>query len=153
MGVALGFNTPRENRAFAHWVVQKYRQLVVQRHGKVKWSHVKGHGEHKWNDVVDDLATGGASKGAFTSSVPGKVLNRTKLDGGLFTIKYRLGCNVIAEIKLVTQEWGWDVIEPLRQTPRLDTQVDFAEYWVIQAGKPPDQASNLTCMVLGKKTE
>ena len=36
MGVALGDNTPRENRELAQWAKQKYRELVVQRQGKVK---------------------------------------------------------------------------------------------------------------------
>ena len=58
--VAIGDNTPSANKKLAEWVVKMYGASKRQRRGKVKWLHVSGHSDHKWNDVVDSLATEGA---------------------------------------------------------------------------------------------
>ena len=81
MGIVIGDCRPKRNKALATWVRTTYQKLLEQRGGNVKWSHVKGHSSHRWNDVVDDLATKGACLGAFGGIVVGKTWAQTRLDG------------------------------------------------------------------------
>ena len=62
MSTAIGDTRPEKNTELAHTVRRLYLTLLKQRKGAVKWSHVKGHSEHKWNNVADELADAGASE-------------------------------------------------------------------------------------------
>ena len=146
MGVTIGDYRPKRNKALATWVRTLYHKLLVKRKGNVKWSHVKGHSTHKWNDVVDELATRGTCVGAFGSTIPGKDWARTRLDGELHPIKTRLGMEAQLEIKISKQEEGWLVIESLKAAPEHIQTIRDKNTWIVQAAHSPQQYENLTCV-------
>ena len=84
MGIALGDVTPRENLELSRVVQTLYRCLREARGGKVGWSHVKGHSGHKWNDLVDELATRGSKSAQGQAGVPGYTWALTRHDGRLW---------------------------------------------------------------------
>ena len=150
MGVAIGDNTPSANKKLAEWVVRMYGALKRQRKGKVRWLHVKGHSEHKWNDVVDNLATAGAEGGCFSSSIPGKAWRKTRLDGELQPHKTRVGCGVIVEIRLVNSNEGRFIKERILPSNQaispIGNAIDYSKVWRAWAGNPPQHHNNLACM-------
>ena len=84
MGIALGDVTPRENLELTRVVQTLYRCLLETRGGNVGWSHVKGHSDHKWNDLVDELATRGSKCAQGQAGVPGYTWALTRHDGRLW---------------------------------------------------------------------
>jgi ribonuclease HI len=77
MGIALGGDgTPqgeRKHQELTRVVRALYMYLCLydRRGGRVGWAHVKGHSDHKWNDLVDELATRGSKCPQGQAGVPG----------------------------------------------------------------------------------
>ena len=139
MGVAIGDCRPKRNKALAAWVKSMYQKLLIQRKGNVKWSHVKGHSSHKWNDVVDELAMKGADQGPFGGQVTGNAWARTRLDGELQPVRTRIGVQAQLEIKLTKQRDGWLVTEKLKPVLEYTHPIRMKNTWIVQAAskRPP----------------
>ena len=73
-----------------------YSELTKIYRDRIKWSHVRGHSGHKWNDLVDSLAVLGAKTGHQHSCVPGTAWNSARLDGALWNAWSR------------GTTWGWE---------------------------------------------
>jgi len=82
MSVAIGDATLNKNKELGGLVIRLYKTLLRQRKGNVRWSHVKGHSKHKWNDVADKLADEGSQlENGETGS--GRNWKRSRIDGGI----------------------------------------------------------------------
>ena len=77
-----GRATLNKNRELGGLAIRLYKTLLRQRGGQVRWSHVKGHSEHKWNDVADQLADEGSQLDNGETGC-GKNWTRSRLDGGI----------------------------------------------------------------------
>ena len=84
MGVALGDNSPSVNTQLARVARALYQRLCDSRSGNVGWAHVKAHSGHKWNDIVDELATKGSRCEPGQACVPGRSWAIARYDGRLW---------------------------------------------------------------------
>ena len=82
MSVAIGDATLNKNKELGGLTIRLYKTLLRQRGGQVRWSHVKGHSEHKWNDVADQLADEGSQLENGETGCGGN-WTRSRLDGGI----------------------------------------------------------------------
>jgi ribonuclease HI len=93
MSMIIGDSKPTANVALVHTIRKWYKQLLKQRKGRVRWAHVKGHSDHKWNDVVDELATRGTNAGEHGGCGPGERWKQTRIDGNLIPHTPRYACD------------------------------------------------------------
>ena len=135
MGAAIGDTTPERNKDMVLFLQNAYAQLLEQRNGKVKWSHVRSHTNHKWNDRADLLATKGAKLHLSQSQAPGDRWNTVRLDGPLSPHRTTKACKGTLTWT-VTKE-----TEGIRVT--ISAKPDGRITWRIPSGHPPDIAPHL----------
>ena len=70
-----------------------YKQLTQRYPGKVSWSHIKSHSDHKWNDRVDALAEWGAEVKADQATPDTVTWKEIRRDGELISTQERWGAN------------------------------------------------------------
>ena len=138
--VAMGTVAVRENHDIAAVVRSLYVALLKQRSNRVSWAHVKGHSEHVWNDVVDDLAKRGASCGEYGGGVPGTRWSAARADDDLWQL-WRNGTSWATEGEMrVRLTWGEHDIPCLTLAVR---QAESNLTWVVPPGTEPSSVSCL----------
>ena len=138
--VATGTVAVRENHDLAAVVRSLYLALLKQRSHRVSWAHVKGHSEHIWNDVVDELAKRGASCGNYGGGVPGARWSAAREDGDLWQL-WRSGTTWATEGEMrVCLTWDEQGLPRLTLAVR---QADSELTWVVPPGTEPSSVSCL----------
>ena len=136
----MGTITVRENHDIAAVVRSLYVALLKQRSNRVSWAHVKGHSEHIWNDVVDELAKQGASCGEYGGGVPGKRWLAARADDDLWQL-WRCGTTWATEGEMrVRLTWGEHDVPCLTLAVRQERS-DLT--WVVPPGTEP---SSISCL-------
>ena len=135
MGAAIGDTTPELNKAMLLTLQNAYAQLLEQRNGRVKWSHVRSHTNHKWNDRADLLATEGAKPHLFHSRAPGDRWLAVRLDGPLSPHRTTKACRAMLTWTITKERNGVRVM--------VSAKPDGKITWRIPSGHPPDIAPYL----------
>ena len=139
IGIATGTVATNRNKDMARVVRQLYKALVRQRRGRVKWAHVKAHSDHKWNDVVDELAVVGTHCGTYGGGAPGSRWARARMDGQLWDM-WREGAAWAREGRVrLSLTWSVDGRPLLQVKATKEGKLE----WVVPPGDDP---TSVTCL-------